>query len=85
MENEEERRYALLQLKAMLRRATTKEAFERLERVKYANPELYSKAVQAVLYAYQTGNRVVDENMLIKILDNLRGKKKETRIKILRK
>lgn len=87
-QSEEELRKAYLarlQLRATLKTVLTKEAFERLERVKMANPDLYSKAVQAVLYLYQTNNTKIDENTLIKILKKLRGQKKESRIRILHK
>ncbi len=74
-----------LQLRAMLKKMLTKEAFERLERVKMANPELYSKAVQAVTYLYQQRGTAIDENTLLSLLKRLRGEKKQTRIRILRK
>ncbi len=85
--DEEVRRQYLarLQLRATLKRILTKEAFERLERVKMANPELYAKAVQAVMYLYQAKGTVVDEDTLIRLLKRLRGQKKETRIRILHK
>ncbi len=76
---------ARLQLRATLKSIMTKEAFERLERVKMANPDLYAKAVQAVMYVYQSGGKKIDEETLLKILKKLRGPKKETRIKIFRK
>ena len=76
---------ARLQLRATLKTVLTKEAFERLERVKMANPELYSKAVQAVLYIYQSRGQKIDEKTLLSILKKLRGPKKESRIKILHK
>ena len=85
-EEELKRAYlARLQLRATLRSILTKEAFERLERVKMSNPDLYSKAVQAVLYLYQTKGVKVDESTLIAILKKLRGPKKESKIKILHK
>ena len=62
-EEEIKRAYmARLRLRATLKAILTKEAFERLERVKMANPELYSKAVQAVLYLYQSTGKKIDEN-----------------------
>ena len=76
---------AKLQLRAALKAALTKEAFERLERVKMAKPELYTKAVQAVLYIYQQRNAKVDESTLLSILKKLRGERKETHIRIIRK
>lgn len=87
-QSEEELRRAYLarlQLRATLKTILTKEAFERLERVKMANPELYSKAVQAVLYLYQTKGQKIDENTLLAILKKLRGPKKESKIRILHK
>lgn len=85
-EEELRRQYlARLQLRATLKKILTKEAFERLERVKMANPELYAKAVQAVMYLYQTRGSTIDEETLIKILKKLRGQKKETKIRILHK
>jgi len=86
MERDERQAYlARLQLKAMLKNAMTKEAYERLERVKMANPELYAKAVQSVLYIYQTRGQKVDEQTLLALLKRLRGEKRQTKIKILRK
>ncbi len=69
----------------MLKQALTAEAFERLGRVKMANPELYAQAVRYVLQLYQSTGRKVDEQSLIKLLNRLRPKKKDTRIRILRK
>ena len=76
---------AKLQLRAMLKKMLTKEAFERLERVKMANPELYQKAVQAVTYLFQQRGTVIDEQTLINLLKKLRGERKEPKIRILRK
>ncbi len=87
-QSEEELRRAYLarlQLRATLKTILTKEAFERLERVKMANPELYSKAVQAVLYLYQSKGQKIDEKTLLTILKRLRGPKKESKIRILHK
>jgi len=86
-EMQRQRLVAQAQLKALLQRILTKEAYERLGRVKMANPELYARAVQAVLYLYQTGrlaNRLTDDQ-LKDLLTKLRGKKRETRIKIFEK
>ncbi len=86
MERDEKQAYlARLQLKIMLKNALTKEAYERLERVKMANPELYSRAVQSVLYMHQTKGQKVDEATLLALLKRLRGEKRQTKIKILRK
>ncbi len=76
---------AQMQLRAILRRILTKEAFERLGRVKMANPELYAKAVQLLLYLYQAGQirEKVTDDQLKKFLERLIGKKKETKIRIL--
>lgn len=86
MERDERQAYlARLQLKVMLKNALTKEAYERLERVKMANPELYSRAVQGVLYIYQTRGQKLDEQSLLTLLKKLRGEKRQTKIRILRK
>ena len=76
---------AKLQLRAALKTALTKEAFERLERVKMANPELYAKAVQAVLYMFRQRGSKIDDNTLLVILKKLRGERRSTNIKIIRK
>ncbi len=84
-QQEQQRLVAQMQIRAILRQILTKEAFERLGRVKMANPELYAKAVQMLLYLYQSGQlkgKVTDEQ-LKKFLERLIGKRRETKIKIL--
>jgi programmed cell death protein 5 len=68
--------------KQILGRILTKEAFERLGRVRFANPELASQAEMYILQVYQTGNLkegVTDEQMK----DVLRAlsEKREFRVK----
>ncbi len=86
-EIQRQRMLAQLQLKALLQKVLTKEAYERLGRVKMANPELYARAVQAILYLYQAGRLTgkISDDQLKTILTKLRGKKRETRIRILEK
>ncbi len=78
---------AQLQLRALLRRVLEPEAFERLERVKLANPDLYAKAVQYVLALYQSGRlpRKLTDGELKALLTRLIPKRRETKIKIMDK
>ncbi len=83
---EEERRRAALQLKLLLRRIMTKEAYDRLSNIKLANPELYAQVVNVILSLYQSGRvSTVDEALLKRIVERLRGPKRETKIRIKRK
>lgn len=86
-EMQRQRLIAQMQLKALLQRILTKEAYERLGRVKMANPALYARAVQTILYLYQTGRltKKLTDEQLKAILSKLREKKRETRIRILEK
>jgi len=78
---------AQLQLRALLRRALEPEAFERLERVKLANPDLYAQAVRYVLALYQAGRlpRKLTDAELKALLLKLRPPRRETKIKIMDK
>jgi programmed cell death protein 5 len=78
---------AELQLRALLRRILEPEAFERLGRVKMANPELYAAAVRYLVALYQSGRltRKVDDATLKTLLAKLSGPKRETKIRILDK
>ncbi len=78
---------AQMQIKAALKAILTKEAYERLGRVKMANPDLYARAVQTLLYLYQAGriSGKLTDAQLKSLLERLRGKKRETRIRILEK
>jgi len=91
MQQEEELRRkqlaAQLQLKAALKYILTKEAYERLGRVKMANPELYAQAVQLLFYMYQSGRikGKVTDAQLKALLSRLIGKKREPKIRIMEK
>lgn len=78
---------AQLQLRAMLRRVLEPEAFERIERVKLASPELYAQAVRYILALYQAGRiqRKLGDDEVKSLLLRLRGPKRETKIRILDK
>jgi programmed cell death protein 5 len=78
---------AELQLRAILRKILEPEAFERLGRVKMANPELYARAVQYLITLYQSGRltKKVNDATLKAFLARLAGPKRETRRKILDK
>lgn len=78
---------AQLQLRAILRRVLDPEAFERIERVKLANPELYAQAVKYILALYQAGRlpRKLKDEEVKALLLRLRGPKRETKIRIMHK
>jgi len=78
---------AQLQLRAVLRRALEPDAFERLERVKLANPELYAQAVRYIVALYQAGRlpRKLKDEELKALLLRLRGPKREPKIRIAHK
>ncbi len=78
---------AQLQLRALLRRALEPDAFERIERVKLANPELYAQAVRYVLALYQSGrlHRKIKDSELKALLLKLRPPRRESKIKIMDK
>ena len=59
----------------LMNRILTKEAFERLGRVRSVNPQLASQAELYLLQAYQAGQfkGAVDEDMLKQILKALSG------------
>jgi DNA-binding TFAR19-related protein (PDSD5 family) len=68
--------------KKVLGKILSKEAYERLGRVRYANPELASQAEVYLLQIYQSGRlkeNVTDEKM--KEILNLLSEKRELRIK----
>ncbi|MCD6434368.1 MAG: hypothetical protein J7L14_02045 [Candidatus Diapherotrites archaeon] len=81
-ENNNEQLKKELEIKILLKRILTAEAFERLSNVKLANPELYSLAVQALVQLYsQTKEPITDsqlKEMLIRLRNNI---KREVRIK----
>ena len=90
LEEEERRRAAEIQVKAALRAILDKDAYERLGRVRMADPELYAAAVQTILYMYRAGQirgKLSDEelkSLLERIRDRIRPRK-QTRIRILEK
>lgn len=59
-------------------------AYERLANVRLANPELYSKAVQALLQLYQRAGRKITEKELVILLSSATAKR-EGSIQIKRK
>ncbi|UCC92128.1 MAG: hypothetical protein JSV39_02620 [Candidatus Aenigmatarchaeota archaeon] len=68
--------------KKVLSKILSKEAYERLGRVRYANPELASQAEVYLLQIYQSGRlkeNVTDEKM--KEILKLLSEKRELRIK----
>ena len=82
-EQESERqRHAERQLDLLAAKLLTVEAKARLSNVKLVNQELYLKAVQALLYLYQSGSvqEKISEEALKGILEKL-GSKRETRIR----
>ena len=72
--------------KEILRKILTKDALERLGRVKLVNPALASQLEVYLVQLYQTGQlkQKVDDEMLKKILTSLTPKKKGN-VKIIRK
>lgn len=78
---------AELQLRAILRRILEPEAFERLGRVRLADPELYAKAVQYLIALFQSGrlSGKVSDAQLKTLLMRLRQPRRETKIRVLDK
>ncbi|MFH1780132.1 MAG: DNA-binding protein [Candidatus Micrarchaeota archaeon] len=61
-------------------------AFERLQNIRVANPSLYEKIVQTILYLYQN-NQIqgkISEGMFLKLVERL-NESKETKISFRRK
>ncbi len=73
--------------KEMLRKILTKDALERLGRVKLVNPALAAQLESYLLQLYQMGQikREIDDEMLKKILSSFTSKKSKGKIKIIRK
>jgi programmed cell death protein 5 len=69
--------------KDTLRKVLSKSAFERLGRVKLANPVLATQLEMYLLQAYQTGQLKgnIDDKKLKQILNVLVPKKRKTKIK----
>ena len=65
----------------------TKDAFERLSRVKISNPSVATQLELYLTQVYQTGqlNDTITDEKLKQILSVLVGEKKETKIKKKRK
>ena len=70
----------------ILRKVLTKEAKERLGRVKMVNPVLATQLETYLLQLYQAGQikKAIDDSMLRKILESF-TKKKEGKIRIIKK
>mgnify|MGYP000704591619 CR=1 FL=1 len=70
----------------ILRKILTKEAKERLGRVKMVNPVLATQLETYLLQLYQAGQikKAIDDSMLRKILESF-TKKKEGKIRIIKK
>ena len=73
--------------KEILRKVLTKDALERLGRIKLVNPALASQLELYLVQLYQAGqiSEKINDEMLKKILQTLTGKKRESRIRIIRK
>ncbi|MBU3897172.1 MAG: DNA-binding protein [Nanoarchaeota archaeon] len=71
----------------ILKKMMTREAFERLSRVRLGNQTVASQLEAYLLQVYQTGqlNEKIDDNKLKQILEVLIGEKKKTKIKKKRK
>lgn len=84
--NENEQAVAELLKKEILRKILTKDAMERLGRVRLVNPLLASQLEAYLVQLYQMGQikRAVNDDMLKKILASLTAKKKGN-IKIIKK
>ena len=69
--------------KDSLKKALTKEATERLARVKLANPVLATQLEMFIVQVYQTGQvkKKIDDKKLKQILSVLVPKKRATKIK----
>lgn len=78
---------AQIQLRAILRKVLEPEAFERIERVKLASPELYAQAVRYVIALHQAGRlpKKLNDDEVKALLLRLRGPKRETKIRIAHK
>ncbi len=72
--------------KEILRKILTKDALERLGRIKIVNPNLASQLEAYLVQLYQTGqlNKVIDDEMLKKILSTL-TEKKSNKFRIIRR
>ncbi|HIQ49901.1 MAG TPA: hypothetical protein EYH56_01760 [Nanoarchaeota archaeon] len=72
--------------KEILRKILTKEALERLGRVKLVNPTLAMQLESYLIQIYQTGQikQPINDEMLKKLLESLSTKKKGS-IKIIKK
>jgi len=77
MENQEAMEMELTK-KNILRKVLTKEAYERLSRVKLGNPVIASQLENYLVQVYQAGQlqETVDDNKLKEILDILTPRKK---------
>ncbi|BBL45566.1 programmed cell death protein 5 [Nanobdella aerobiophila] len=63
----------------------TKEAISRLSNIKVVYPDKFSQVVLIIYQNLQTGRiNKIDENLLLKILDQLRSKR-DTKIKFIHK
>jgi programmed cell death protein 5 len=73
--------------KEILRKVLTKDALERLGRIKLVNPALASQLELYLVQLYQAGQitEKINDEMLKKILQTLTGKRRESRIRIIRK
>ena len=82
MEKEEVQQFEDMK-KQTLRKVLSKSAFERLNRVKLANPVLATQLEMYLLQAYQTGQLKgnIDDRKLKQILSVLVPKKRKTKIK----
>jgi len=73
--------------KEIQRKVLTKDALERLGRIKLVNPALASQLELYLVQLYQAGQitEKINDEMLKKILQTLTGKRRESRIRIIRK
>lgn len=67
----------------VIKKMMTKDAFERLSRVKMANPTVASQLEAYLIQVYQTGrlNEKIDDEKLKEVLNVLIGETKKTTIK----
>ncbi len=77
-ENEERKREG--QVKELLRRTLSEDAYARIMNVKLANARLYSLAANQVFGLYQKAGRKITEAELISLLKAMKGKERETKI-----
>lgn len=67
--------------KILFMRILDEKARERLNNIRYANPEFGSQLEAVLLQLVQSGQaKVIDENTLITIINQLRPPKRETKI-----